>query len=1393
MTSTEHPVAPAVVRVLDAAGDTVGAGFVIGDGRLATCAHVVTAAVGGDPGADTGPIGQVTVDFPLIGGQRHTAWVQQWWPIQPDGTGDVAVLRLEAPVDGARMPPLYRSERPWGHRFRVIGFPTGMHDGVWAAGELRAEQGTRWVQLQGDPQTQQIVQGFSGAPVWDDELHAVVGMTVAADVNPATTTAYLIPIHDVIGVDPSLLPNPYRGLEPFDERHAEYFCGRDDDIARLAAALRRERLVAIVGRSGTGKSSLLRAGLLPRLRAEGARIAEVRTTSAASPDAVVADAVRAAGGTDVVLVADQFEELVGSAPDAGRALLGELIAQTVDGSARVVLTLRWEAMNELLTESTTGVLEAGTMSVAPMGRSQLREAIVGPSLRAPGLFFEDGLVERILDDAGEEPGQLPLVESLLTQLWAARRGGMLTIASYHELGGVHGAVTRQAENAMASLGGAVPDDRVRRVLTMLAAPVGGPEFVRRPARFEDLDPEQRQVTDALTRGRLLVIGREPDGTHSVELAHQALIDHWPRLREWLSEDRDFLAWQQELDTQATAWRAAERDHGALLRGSGLATAREWLETRSDRIPQPHREYIAASRSRQRREVRRWRVVAAALLALVLAAGVLTAVTVQNNREISANLRKANAQLLADQAGAQAPLDTVRATQLALAAYRADPTNADVRTALAKQFLTNISVDNVFSNVAPEPIERVQSSSDSSSLLLRHGEGATVVTGADRAEPDTVPLSADGISDFHLSPDGRWVIGTGTGGARRWDLRRPGKSTPLAPDARVDPKVRPAFSSDSARFAFAATDNELHVHEVESGAPVTHQVAPPTKLELTEVWLNDAGLVLLAHKRELLRKGERFSEERAGVVVHDLDTGKKVRSYAPSFTSTFLVVEYGISIMSCHVPDTRRIVTDPEPVDGVEVIDARSGKRTPWRNPKSDLGNEYGCSGLGGIEVVADGKHIMRPITDVQTTAAGAFDRRTLHPLSDEKVAIDVLTPRLPEKVSDHVGNPLRRSGRIAVSERDGQHQVVVPHGRSVLRIDADLPIEFASDNSNTARRVPGGRHLLMIDGTNALHTYDPDTGARIASTREGQVGDSGLSTGLTVEPSGKTLSVIGEWSDDRASIRRLSIPDLKSMGEFRPPLPDKRADGPATERDLSWEVVGDRLAAVHEGLLSVFELRTQKMLGKPVQITGDRPAAYQENWLILARPGHPNEVLVVSSDGPARLWNIDTRRPAGAVFDVGTPNRALSGAVSPDGDRYYALDDADGEIDIWDLNTGERVGEPRPVGLSTYEVLGFNTRGELLTDEQGEQGWVVSFWSPEVQPLGSLPLRGSSDNEVSGVSMPDPARLAAGQNGKVALDVPTTPDAWFEHLCDIQDRVFTAAELKKLPPGVDTERPCSRE
>ena len=281
-----------LVRIRTKDGSVVGAGFLVGERHVLTCAHVVAQALDLPKDAIDQPSSTVSLDFPRLASHTLlTAEVVCWYPVQADGRGDIAGLKLlDEPPVGAEAVHFAPADQVWGHPYRAFGFPTGQDGGVWSEGRLLGLQGTNWIQLVDDKIPGfAVIRGFSGAPVWDTQLRGVVGMIVAFIEPTSIKAAFAIPSDVLIAscphipVGPLVPRNPYKGLHAFTEHDTRDFFGRETLIDELATvvetALSREqrgqkegqyaRLLAVIGSSGSGKSSVVMAGLLPCLRDGG--------------------------------------------------------------------------------------------------------------------------------------------------------------------------------------------------------------------------------------------------------------------------------------------------------------------------------------------------------------------------------------------------------------------------------------------------------------------------------------------------------------------------------------------------------------------------------------------------------------------------------------------------------------------------------------------------------------------------------------------------------------------------------------------------------------------------------------------------------------------------------------------------------------------------------------------------------------------------------------------------------------------------------------------------------------------------------------------------------------------------------------------------------------------
>jgi hypothetical protein len=259
----------------------------------------------------------------------------------------------------------------------------------------------------------------------------------------------------------------------------------------------------------------------------------------------------------------------------------------------LLLTLRADFMGQALTHRPfADALQEASLLMGPMTRDELKSAIEKPAA-LQGAVFEPGLVERILDDVGEKPGNLPLLEFALTLLWEAQSDGWLTHADYEAIGCVEGALARYADEVFEGLDKA-DQEQARHFFIQLVKPGEGTEDTRRVATRDELPEADWNLVQHLADMRLVVTGRSPEGDEIVEVVHEALIQRWGQLQGWMQEDRDFRSWQERLRTSARVWEASDLDAGALLRGLPLRESEKWMNERGGELGSTEQDYIQTS-------------------------------------------------------------------------------------------------------------------------------------------------------------------------------------------------------------------------------------------------------------------------------------------------------------------------------------------------------------------------------------------------------------------------------------------------------------------------------------------------------------------------------------------------------------------------------------------------------------------------------------------------------------------------------------------------------------------------------------------------------------------------------------------------------------------------------
>lgn len=687
-----------LLRVRDVDNRVVGAAFLAGPGTVVTCAHVVARAMGKPDDLADPPPDLVRVDFPRLRGSPHLDARVVAWRAGGESPGDIAVLELtSSPPEGAAPARLMRGVKVWRHAFNVLGFPEGYDDGVIATGTLLGAQGAGWIQMdQYHDTAYRVESGFSGAPVFDEVLNGVVGMTVAADVADQVRSAYMQPADVLLEVwpqlaDRSIVASPYRSLRPFAESDADVFFGREAFVRdRLLPATRQAALVAVVvGSSGSGKTSVVFAGLLPALKkdpvwsvgtfrpderpfhglatplvrwldpdlsevdglAESVKLGDRLARAELRLEDVVTRLAEKSGdrGERYLLVADEFEKLFTlsqerQVPDQFLAALADVVSherQLRTPTLTIVITMRADFMQQALDHPAfAAVLQDSTHFLGAMTREELRDAIVKPAATLD-VEFADGLVDRIIDDVGTEPGRLPLLQFAMTLLWTEQEQGRLTHAAYESIGQVEGALAKHAEGVFDRLN-AESQALCRRLFVQLVQP-GPIADTRRVARRSEFGNAEWALAQQLSYDRLVIVGRDDaTGAETVEVIHEALIGNWDRLRAWIDADRDFRAWQERTRSRAVDWQTAGREESELLRGAALAEAEERLAQRGGDLGTDERELIEASIAERTREEaekaagiqrqlrtarrRQWAAIGFAVVALIAVVSMYAAIT-----------------------------------------------------------------------------------------------------------------------------------------------------------------------------------------------------------------------------------------------------------------------------------------------------------------------------------------------------------------------------------------------------------------------------------------------------------------------------------------------------------------------------------------------------------------------------------------------------------------------------------------------------------------------------------------------------------------------------------------------------------------------------------------------
>jgi DNA-binding SARP family transcriptional activator/WD40 repeat protein len=755
-------------------------------------------------------------------------------------------------------------------------------------------------------------------------------------------------------VVPARATCPWQGLHAYDADDADRYFGRDRDIAACLATLGRVQLLALVGPSGSGKSSLLRAGVGAALKSRG-RAVHVITAGAHPVDALPL----LAGDADVLMV-DQLEEVFTACEDPEERQ--QFIDAVVQVARRrtVAVAIRADHLADVVAHpALSRHVEHGLHLVGGLGEDGLREAIIGPA-RQFGLIIEPGLVDLLVHDVGDDPGALPLLSHALLETWRRREGNTLTVAGYRASGGIRGAVAQSAEHLYARVEPGRRDE-LRDLVLRLVSPglEGTPVRARVPRRLVATDPGHEKLIEMLVAARLVT---SDDGV--LEITHEALTRAWPRLQTWLDDDVEGQRIRHHLTSAADAWSALGRPDSELYRGVRLARALDWHEHTRTALTVTEVAFLDAARRAvaedervmreqartQARLIRRLRVVltgAVALLVLALAAGGVAGLQTSHARTNAGAARAAQVNAEENAVAAEARQAGIRAAStsdidqsvlLAAAALRLEDSPSslsNLTTVLAK----HPALINSASLPSRDRVEAIDVSPDGRRVATI--DDHHLVTVVDRFSGHTVSYQAGPtrpernlLRALEYSPDGR-ILAVGQGTGPRPLVLLDGRTLRPVP-RQLDGLPRSTWATADvtwARDGHSLAVGLWHVRrrhgDLEYGNAVAAvwRVARPGEPRVVDVQGSDVvngdwGYVSLA----LSPHGDRIYVA-PDARVYDVRTGASHR-----FTDTRIGQPLGAVAVS---PDGRLVVVsqDQGPVIanvsesyGAVIVDARTGRR-----------------------------------------------------------------------------------------------------------------------------------------------------------------------------------------------------------------------------------------------------------------------------------------------------------------------------------------------------------------------------------------------------------------------------------------------------------------------------------
>ncbi|NEO52334.1 MAG: hypothetical protein F6K54_04120 [Okeania sp. SIO3B5] len=1094
------------------------------------------------------------------------------------------------------------------------------------------------------------------------------------------------------------LPCPYQGLYHFNPENTEYFFGREVFIEELYQYTETRNFIPVLGASGSGKSSVILAGLVPKLVKAGhwqfthfrpgtdpfyalARAliplyaANLNETQLLTQTDDLSEYLKDTKKTNqlskvfeqihhnhpnnrTLLIADQFEELYTLCNDeqTRRKFLDILLktfrSDTEKSSLSTVLvaTMRADFLGNVLSyPPLADVLRNGDIKIRSMNSDELREIIEKPAQKLK-VNFEEGLVERILEDVDKQPGNLPLLEFALTELWKQRKSQKLTHKAYEEIGQVSGALTRYADDKFSKL---KPEEQqqVHRIFVQLVHPGAGTEDTRRVATKAELSQSNWNLVKKLADARLVVTSRtvvsseteNNSGQETVEVVHEALIRNWGQLKEWMENDREFRAWQERLRGAMHQWEEMKRDKGQLLRGAALLQAQKQLKDRRDELSEKEQEFIQESKAEVERLLKAERrrknmIVTATMGTIALLSGLsIFSWSQMVKAEKQSEIALAR-QLIAESESMRVRQKNLRQSSVLLAveSIRKFQKLNQVSVAADKALRSGLTLLPEFSlgMQHDRPVKAVTFSSDGKYVATASDDKTARVWDAATGKEIAKLQHDNDVWDVTFSPNGKYVAtASDDKTARVWEATTGKEITKLQHDNWVR---NVAFSRDGKYVATASDDKTARVWEATTGKEITKlqhdaqvedvafspdgkYVATASDDKTARVWEATTGKEITKLQHDAQVEDVAFSPD--GKYVATASDDKTARVWETATGKEITKLQHGDRVMAIEFSPDGKYVATASYDNTAKVWDAATGQ---------EISRVQHDNWVRAVVFSSDSKYVATASGD---KTAGVWDVATGQEISrvqhDDWVYSVAFAPQQNENNPD--------GKYIATASRDNIAGVWdIAAGKEITKLQHDdvvMAIEFS----------PDGKYIATGSWDNTARVSSATTGKEISKLQH-----NGLIMAVTFSPDSKYVATASH--DNTAKVWNAVT------GKEITKLPHND-----NVRAVVFSSDGKYVAtASYDNTAKVWDAVTGKEIIKLQHDDQVSDVVFSPDSKYVATASH---------DNTARMWEIATGKE---ITKLQHDREVKAVALSADG-QYIATASWDKTVGVWYAATGKEI------------------------------------------------------------------------------------------------------------------------